>query len=61
MAKLITDQRRALTMLADAGRHDLTETPLIDMHSFTVDALAGLVRTPYDPAKRRTLTGEPVA
>jgi hypothetical protein len=39
-----TEQRRALGMLADAGPRGVPEALLVDVHTFDIEALAGLVR-----------------
>jgi hypothetical protein len=41
--KLTADQRSALALIAEAPR-GVPESVLVDVHGFTVDALAGLVR-----------------
>jgi hypothetical protein len=42
--KLSAVQRRELALVADAGPRGVPETILVDVHGFTIDALAGLVR-----------------
>jgi hypothetical protein len=44
LAKLTADQRRALTMLADAGPRGVPEMQLVDVQGFRLAELAELVR-----------------
>jgi hypothetical protein len=43
MTKLTSDQRRALTMIADAGAPGVLEVLLVDVYGFSLIDLAALV------------------
>jgi hypothetical protein len=56
-AKLTTDQRRALAVIASAGPRGATETLLVDVYSFGLAELAQLVHADFATLSQQTMRG----
>jgi hypothetical protein len=56
-AKLTTDQRRALAVIAGAGQCGATETLLVDVYSFGLAELAQLVYAGFATLSQQTMRG----